>query len=480
MKEDTSQTYKHLTISRDHTAASNIVRERLVALLVDDRSTATHLASRVKTTGVRPTRPTVLIPPTEPESLVGEAIYPSIVDVDHQHSMDEEAGQAVRGTSGHLNPEQVPSGRRITMRDLEARVKQLEEENNILRQGLPPDQDKAPVTSQPPVFQIVNYVDGTKTAFLGEPNWETSWDDTDQGLGLKGNQPVADLGAFFRHKKTMAFKVNRWFIMKTMPNIEQVREAVKAGLDLPDPIPSETQIEFVSSEMRGAFKAFIDIARDYFGVFPAFDSSKDPWSPYPFWFHCRGIGLVERLPDKDRRFMRLMTDWIEKEYGDEYSRAHMLFQRGLATKFTMSYLVGPGEVFTYRENGQIRAYRARSWPKDRSHDTGSPTHRRDVQDWEVVAWAYRYNGQFWQHIESLKLYFASAPEDNAEVAISSLRIVPLRFEPEELKLKLTRRGETFWKCRHQRFVSIRSQDTSDQLSRVSIQSVFCIQEKIRY
>lgn len=116
---------------------------------------------------------------------------------------------------------------------------------------------------------------------------------------------MADLGAFLRRKKTVAFKVNRWFIIKTMPNIEQVREAAKAGLDLPDPMPSETHIDLVSDEMKSAFRAFLDTAMDYFGIYPTFNLNDGLWSPYPFWFHCRGSGRLERMPDKEQRLMRL-------------------------------------------------------------------------------------------------------------------------------------------------------------------------------
>ncbi|KAG6358336.1 hypothetical protein INS49_014220 [Diaporthe citri] len=220
-------------------------------------------------------------------------------------------------------------------------------------------------------------------------------------------------------------------------------------------MPIETYVNLVSDDMKNAFMTFQEAARHHFGDFPNLnlDLKESLRSPYTFWFHCRRTGIIDGLPSNEKELMKLLTDWIDENYEEEYSETESLFQKGLVTSSTMPYLIAPGEVFIFQEKSHDRAYKAKSWPH----------HSDDDHQWHIDAWTYRYDGKFWNYSEELN-HCDPYSRDDAERSVYSLSGMPLRFETEERRLELKERGHTYWKYRCQRLISYQSQDTDEQLS----------------
>lgn len=377
-----------------------------------------------------------------------------------QDNMNDKNGP-LGGASGHVKPEDIDeSGTELSTMQLKERIRQLEIEINDLRQSsskLNTDAEE----KRPPVFQTFNRIVGLPEIFLGWPTLRAEG----SRYRIRVNQTVEDMDIFLKGKENVAFLIERWFNVDSMPNIKDIEAANKAGISLPDPMFRSTRIQFNSDEMKDAFAAFLRAAEGHFGEFQNIDLDEILWSPYPFWFHCRKTGVVDGLTNREQELIKLLTDWIEENYGHEYSEADEMLKRGFIKSSKMPYLIAPGELFSWKEHGQIRGYKANSWPR------WSPRDKNDSIDsldslWEVSAWTYRYDGKFWQNHGQLNPYYDRVPEDDKELAISSLRAVPMRFETEENRLMLKKRGSTFWKCRSRRFVSYQNRETDDRLSKV--------------
>lgn len=474
--------FKHLTISRDQTAASDFERERLLALSgIPNRSAtdsaipppaASATAIHVRTGASNPysfdppkTAPAV-VQTLESLSLFRKYHIDSTSVAEAKiNNMDGETGppRIVPGNIGSTDIEaRIPSP---PISELKERIKQLEIEIENLRQPPSSAPDTTPTKTEPPVFQILNYIVGARTAFLGWPTWEAT---EGSPLTIKGNQPVGNVETLLHRKGNVAFVVQRWFAAGVMPNAKEVEKANKDGLNLPEPMPAFTRTVLISEEMKGAFTTFLRAAKDHFGEFEDFEPGQSLSSPYTFWYHCRKTQIVAGMPAEEQELMRLLTVWIEESYGGQYSEAEDLFQKGVVKSSMIPYLIAPGELFTWKEHGQhVVVFKAESWPRTKGPKVSSDSTNSSEEAWEIDAWAYRYDGKFWKSYGQLNVYYTHPPKEDAETAISMLRAIPLRFQSEEQRLSLEARGRTFWKCRRQRFVSYQMEDAEDQLSRVS-------------
>lgn len=377
-----------------------------------------------------------------------------------KYIMDDSTDTPAMGLSGPTDLQnREPSNTDPTIAELKERIKQLEAEVASLRRASSANPQRELMTRQPPVFQILNRIEGDPTSFLGWPSWDTIRENTGRSFKIAGNRPVESLDALLQRRGNVAFLIDRWFDVKNMPNLKAVHEANKAGTHLPAPMPTETRITLVSDEMQDAFTTFNDAAEHHFGEFPDLDLDlkENLRSPYTFWFHCRRAGIVDGLPPLEKELMKLLTDWIDENYSNEYSETESLFKRGVVTGSKMQCLIAPGELFYFKEKSHGRAYKAKSWPY----------YSGEHQQWRIDAWTYRYDGKFWKHSDpELKLCEPDG-KDDAEIAISSLSGWPLRFETDEKRLELKERGRTYWKCRRQRLVSYQNQETNEQLRTVS-------------
>ncbi|EPE09036.1 aaa family atpase [Ophiostoma piceae UAMH 11346] len=93
-------------------------------------------------------------------------------------------------------------------------------------------------------------------------------------------------------------------------------------------------------------------------------------------------------------------------------------------------------------------------PEQRMHDTsevGSPKHRKKM--WLVSGWQWTLSfGSMRKAVRELTLGALSSMSDDDVVDIHTLEFYPLQHTPEDTKLLIAKRANTFWKCKNQQFV----------------------------
>ncbi|KAF7534383.1 hypothetical protein G7054_g6264 [Neopestalotiopsis clavispora] len=469
---------KHITISEDQTAASDIDRRRLLAAL--DTSSAGNppalaiersfgsdnihdtdrqlelrhftrsqpLRVRTKYTAMQPT----IAPNVEPSGGLNPAVSNSgELDVNDQVPTD----------TRHPEPEPEPRNDH----GVNERIEQLQREIALL-------QTRSTGTStKPPKYEVFNILPGSQTTWLGEPTWTTKG----SVVYFKGNLPVAQPDVHLERQGNIAFVVYRIFTQRSIDNAMEVAKTGRAAL--PDPTPTEYDIELRSQAMKDAAKSFFQELKKLNEHFPEPDLDKCLLSPFLFWYHYRFSGVLEQLSNDHQHLMSLCTDWIDKEYGKEYAEADDLFRQGLVTVPTMEYLLKPGEIVistTRSSKERSRAYMVTSWPaevftrrEEREYidlenlsEFGNLTDF-GMHEWSIDGWAYSYDGHFWKEKRALNVSIKTRKREE-KVNINSLKLYPARFD-DKLKLQLEQRGKTFWSCRHRRFVSYPSKGENDIL-----------------
>lgn len=77
--------------------------------------------------------------------------------------------------------------------------------------------------------------------------------------------------------------------------------------------------------------------------------------PYLFRYQSRSPTALDGLGPKSCDFMKLLTAWIEDNYGNLYERAEEQKARGVVSPETMQFLIRPGDVVLSKEKlGRVR------------------------------------------------------------------------------------------------------------------------------
>ncbi|KAH7397602.1 AAA family ATPase [Cadophora sp. MPI-SDFR-AT-0126] len=311
--------------------------------------------------------------------------------------------------------------------------------------------------------QTVNFIladSGTPSmAYLDEPNWS---------IGPKGeiiltaHFPVADINGFLRQKNDIAFVIARYYTPKTQEM--EVQNASRAKHPLPMPKPSSEALTFLSKEMIDAAERFFARRPDFAQNFPQFNIRGPIPAPYLFWYHYRGTDAMQGLSPVQEALFRLVTTWIEDNYGEKYGLVEKQLERGVISQETVPFLFKPGDVIVWEAKREIHAAIARSWPAQTSTEFLSQSNKeRDwskvaldtdklSMKWKLESWRYQYDGQFLRKQQSVEVIYSATSMDE-EVSISKLNVYPLRYAPEVFRSILEKRGRTFWRCRYQKVVS---------------------------
>lgn len=197
-------------------------------------------------------------------------------------------------------------------------------------------------------------------------------------------------------------------------------------------------------------------------------------APYYWWYCYRDQpDIFDTLSRAQEKLIRNLTDWIEANYSELYSRIDSQFERGMVSAASMSFLVRPGDVLVRMDQDSVEAYLASSsldvinkenfrvrMSEDhlsssdefaRLHAATPPT-KKVQTEWEVNAWSYIYNGNFSKQTKKLSIAFSDDTE-NTEIPVQDLSVFPLRFASLELRESLEQRGKTFWSCRYRKYIS---------------------------
>jgi hypothetical protein len=264
---------------------------------------------------------------------------------------------------------------------------------------------------------------------------------------------------------------------------KDVRKAMVEGSTIPVPKPAREVVRPLSKQMIMALDKYVDSFPSFKDKFPGWRSNDLIQSPFLFWYCYRSPGALEGMEEPHKKQMLLLTEWIDRNYSEMYSEVETKFSEGHVSKTTMPFFVQPGEVLVSKNEKGIQGYIAESWPVIICSATSPPDHPNGTpkvsQTWFVKAWSYGYDGKFYRKSTKLDIDL-EFDEDNPDVSIAKLNILPIRFGNSEFRTKLDRRGRAMWACRNRNLVAYKD-TTEDDLSGVSKQlySVFIMLTRVR-
>ncbi len=341
-----------------------------------------------------------------------------------------------------------------SVQNMALKISQLEEENRKLK-GSTPKLTEAR-------YQVLYRIHGEDSAYLSEPSWSL------RGTGLpdlRGHSPIPDIAGYLNRQPDIVFVIEKHYTLEHQRN--EIEKAISDRAALPDPKPAYEIIKLMPGDMIEAAEAFRKAQPSFNQDFPNWEPAILP-SPFLFWYRYRDSGIVDTLSSSDRSLMRLLTGWIEDNYGDIYSKVKEQFSRGVVSSSTMPFFVLPQDVLVSRQStAATQCYTASSWA--RKTVSGNTLNRfqsfedkEEVFDvWQVKVWSYGYDGGFYRNDSELSIRL-KLDEKNPEIEIATLEVFPLRFASAELQSLVERQGRVVWKCRYRSLVSY-EENREDQL-----------------
>lgn len=337
--------------------------------------------------------------------------------------------------------------------------------------------------------------------FFDPPQWVGGQGKTGT---LRCQIPLENFDLFLEKNKDISFFVYRTYVVPEI-SAQNHRQITRSGEteNIPD-ITINESIQPITDDLVHAINALLESREDYGDLHQEFQRTSELRAPYLFIYHRRqelGVALGS-LDSSAKEQMTLFWNYVMESYGDEYAAADALISQGKITSNYVKYLFKPGDVIIEKSNDQHLGWIAKSW--------ASPTHiyptsRRKaemarkgaaiplygskessklmatdkvmMQDWEVSAWQWDFDGHFQRRDGNLlfstqigessmrngsvvkdKSAFKTKDDAGEVIAIDELRVFPIQHAPAEVVAKLRRRGQVFWKCRNRAFVSYREND----------------------
>jgi hypothetical protein len=186
--------------------------------------------------------------------------------------------------------------------------------------------------------------------------------------------------------------------------------------------------------------------------------------PYIELYHERQT-LIEQatnqIPGADQIHLTILSDYLEKRLGSEYTAAEELFKHGEVNKKHWTKLFRPGVVVVSHKSNEPAAYVSTSC---------TMAHNGTLH---LSCWSWAFENKFFKNEVDLVV---SWPSDRDTIAIRDLLIYPLKYAPASCEQELRRRGQIFWACRSRKFVNYDVPLQGMEVQKVSPQDVSGIHE----
>lgn len=344
------------------------------------------------------------------------------------------------------------SGRDEVVNRLKERLQQLEVENSQLRANL-----SQPDSVNVQVFHCLRGNDRDKhdqniessTAYLSEPDWEKHGEQ----ITLRCQFPVPDPVGYSQHHN-MSFIIYKYY------NCYQQELAMKAAVEaseaLGKPKAYTQAVVLLSKEMVKAMRAFFAQTPSFADV-PILAENEVMAPPYTWWYHRRKSHNIQSLPNRQARLVLALVDWIEASYASLFDAIDDQLRRGRVSRFSMPFLLRPGDVLVSSEDSVPRGHVVLAHPqlnRDNEKGKGSPQQNATQKpvSWFVQCQSLEYFGEFYLVKEEVKISIETELPDD-EVDIATLSVMPLKYSPHNVQDKLTKRAKTWWKLRAKQLVS---------------------------
>ncbi|KAM0510853.1 hypothetical protein ACHAPE_010479 [Trichoderma viride] len=230
---------------------------------------------------------------------------------------------------------------------LQKKIKKLQSENEGLLNGQKRE-NNLDVN-----FEVLHHISskaGTET-YLEKPYWAK----TNKEIQLKANSPILYPDAYIQYK-SLEFIVERYYSRDQ--EAPEIIEALRQN-QIPNPIPSVEHIRPVSNDMREAIK-LLRKSEDPRNT-PAVLQDGVMVGPYYWWYYYRDQpDIFDNLPRTQEKLVRDLTNWIDANYSDLYSRIDSQFERGMVSVASITFLIRPGGVLVHMDRDSAEAYLASS------------------------------------------------------------------------------------------------------------------------
>lgn len=506
VQEEYSRILNKLTISRDRTEASNFDKERLLAITFEKSTKQEGVTEQVSQIPAQSgnhalqdyqmqlmlleqqNRTRIRMARQEQDALassISDLLYSgnSLNGRSLDTSLDSKTTPDFQRTPMHLKPvdptsrteEKMQSHNETGDSELIGRLLRRIEE---LEKGTSKSEFSSSQGPRPSRFQILYRLDDdNNTVCLQEPTWTFGKAGR---LQLKAELPLVDLDTHLRKNDDISFLVYKSYTTPRFSTTE-LAECLETGV-LPAPGPSHEFIQIMSEELRMALEPLL--RSTYSG-----DEEQTRFSlerieaPYLFWYRARSISKAfSDLAPKQQAQLRLLVDWIEQNYAAKYDQFDRMTSLGRISHEFTEYLFYPGDVVVRQDGEKTKAYRLQGVPSLRrgygrvhhsqafeklsraNSKTSERVHANKAWNWELSCWTIAYDGQFYSRPYTLTLKLIAESHD-AEVDISDLTVIPLRFIGNDLQERLMQRGRTFWSCRIKRPISYRGDEDASHTVR---------------
>jgi hypothetical protein len=162
--------------------------------------------------------------------------------------------------------------------------------------------------------------------------------------------------------------------------------------------------------------------------------------PYLELYHERQA-LIEharkRMLVADQSHLTVLSNYLEKRLGSEYTEAEELFKHGSVNRKHWRKLFRPGAVVVSHKQNEPVAYVS----------TSSAVAYNDGL--HLNCWSWAFESKFFKNQVDLVVPW---PSDKDTIAITDLHTYPLEYAPTGFEQELRRRGQVFWTCRSRKFV----------------------------
>lgn len=320
---------------------------------------------------------------------------------------------------------------------------------------------------EPNRYLILHRIKGQQERlYFDPPEWVMGQNHT---RIMKSRLPLFNLRDFLEKNTDISFIVFRDYKEKDIPTSKEMVAAAatdnNSGI-AKSPVHEEEKILAVSEHLMEAIKSILKSKPEFADLLAWFekDGTELP-SPFVFIYHSRAViqELIEETSDPNAvRQLKLMIDYIYKNYGAEYDAVDTIFDASHVSKPYIKYLFKPGDVLVKGTGSDVNGYMFVAWPHDRTSiiaslkedgkNKPSSQHTMDVRSWS-------FDGAF--NRVSTRLTLEIDGSEKTEYSIRDLNIRPIAYASDEDRKTLQSRGEMFWKCRERHFVSYQEHGRGD-------------------
>lgn len=487
--QEPKRIWKHLTISKDETSASDFLHERIIILFVKTKAAhREHLEARHnRSTGVespeisergqqtrshqtRSTEDTTIAKSLPYQSFHWKSLFGT--QTGHSsHTALRQQSMGATGIMASMAEAQEDGGNSsastsesdsFRCRQLVSRITSLEKEIQRL------NDNKTAYGNWKIIHFISTSASQEPSGYFDKPVMAPGLKHDD--FALRAFLPVTDVASYVK-QTGLDFVVSRFYSVSSLDGL--VRGALAKKQQPPEPIHYLEHIQLQSQQMIEALQEFLSLQPEFWDKFPDFDARAPIHAPYIFRYMYRSVNILHQLQQPHGDLMRMLISWIDENYAEKYAEADSQLERGVVTLRTMPFLTYPGDVLIWKEKRRMKAAITSSlllqtsppllyW--DRSQILWSDYNPQEgakkgefSTSWAAGAWNYKFIGEFFRQKVPIELKFKASSLDQ-EVEISKLSVYPLRFADEKTRLQLENRGRTFWDCRIRNLVSYTSEE----------------------